>query len=79
MFDVEYWPLEQAKLGARKELPLAGQIAAITGAAGAIGAATARAFAAAGAEVALLDVNLAAAREQAKAIGADRAAGRNAT
>jgi len=69
MFDCEYWPLEQAKLGARKELPLAGQIAAVTGAAGAIGAATARAFAAAGAEVALLDVNFAAASEQAKAIG----------
>ncbi len=54
MFDCEYWPLEQAKLGARKELPLAGQIAAVTGAGGAIGAATAKAFAAAGAEVALL-------------------------
>src|SRR6202040_2097939 len=36
---------------------------------GAIGAATAKAFAAAGAEVALLDVNFAAAREQAKTIG----------
>jgi rhamnose utilization protein RhaD (predicted bifunctional aldolase and dehydrogenase)/NAD(P)-dependent dehydrogenase (short-subunit alcohol dehydrogenase family) len=70
MFDCEYWPLEQAKLGARKELPLAGQIAAVTGAAGAIGTATAKAFAAAGAEVALLDVNLSAASEQAKAIGA---------
>ncbi len=69
MFDCEYWPLEQAKLGARKEPPLAGQIAAVTGAAGAIGAATAKAFAAAGAEVALLDVNLAAARDAAKAIG----------
>ena len=68
MFDVEYWPLEQAKLGARKEPPLAGQIAVITGAAGAIGAATAKAFAAAGAEVALLDVNLPAAREKAAAI-----------
>jgi len=70
MFDCEYWPLEQAKLGARKELPLAGQIAAITGAAGAIGTATAKTFAAAGAEVALLDVNLSAASERAKAIGA---------
>jgi rhamnose utilization protein RhaD (predicted bifunctional aldolase and dehydrogenase)/NAD(P)-dependent dehydrogenase (short-subunit alcohol dehydrogenase family) len=70
MFDCEYWPLEQAKLGARRELPLAGQVAAVTGAAGAIGAATAKALASAGAEVALLDVNLAAAREQAKAIGA---------
>ncbi len=69
MFDCEYWPLEQAKLGTRKEPPLAGQIAAVTGAGGAIGAATARAFAAAGAEVALLDLNFAAAREQAKAIG----------
>ena len=69
MFDVEYWPLEQAKLGERREPPLAGQIAVITGAAGAIGTATAKAFAAAGAEVALLDVNLAAAREQAKEIG----------
>jgi rhamnose utilization protein RhaD (predicted bifunctional aldolase and dehydrogenase)/NAD(P)-dependent dehydrogenase (short-subunit alcohol dehydrogenase family) len=69
MFDCEYWPLEQAKLGTRKEPPLAGQIAAVTGAGGAIGAATAKAFAAAGAEVALLDVNFAAAREQAKTIG----------
>jgi NAD(P)-dependent dehydrogenase (short-subunit alcohol dehydrogenase family) len=69
MFDVEYWPLEQNKLGARREPPLAGQIAAITGAAGASGAATAKTFAAAGAEVALLDVNLAAASEVAKAVG----------
>jgi rhamnose utilization protein RhaD (predicted bifunctional aldolase and dehydrogenase)/NAD(P)-dependent dehydrogenase (short-subunit alcohol dehydrogenase family) len=70
MFDCEYWPLERKKLGARQEPPLAGQIVAVTGAAGAIGAATAKAFAAAGAEVALLDVNLPAATEQAKAIGA---------
>jgi rhamnose utilization protein RhaD (predicted bifunctional aldolase and dehydrogenase)/NAD(P)-dependent dehydrogenase (short-subunit alcohol dehydrogenase family) len=69
MFDCEYWPLEQAKLGVRKDLPLAGQIAAITGAAGAIGAATAKAFAAAGAEVALLDVNLDAATAHAEALG----------
>jgi rhamnose utilization protein RhaD (predicted bifunctional aldolase and dehydrogenase)/NAD(P)-dependent dehydrogenase (short-subunit alcohol dehydrogenase family) len=69
MFDCEYWPLELAKLGARKEPPLAGQIVAVTGASGAIGGATAKAFAAAGAEVALLDVNLAAARDQAKEIG----------
>jgi rhamnose utilization protein RhaD (predicted bifunctional aldolase and dehydrogenase)/NAD(P)-dependent dehydrogenase (short-subunit alcohol dehydrogenase family) len=69
MFDCEYWPLEQAKLGACKEPPLLGQVAAITGAAGAIGAATAKCFAAAGAEVALLDVDRAAAREQANAVG----------
>ena len=41
----------------------------MTGAGGAIGAATAKAFAAAGAEVALLDVNFAAADEQADKIG----------
>jgi NAD(P)-dependent dehydrogenase (short-subunit alcohol dehydrogenase family) len=69
MFDMEYWSLEQAKLGAAKELPLAGQIAAITGAAGAIGAATAKAFAAAGAEVALLDIDQAGVRSTAKTIG----------
>ena len=69
LFDVEYWSLEQAKLGGAKELPLAGQVAVITGAAGAIGSATARAFAAAGAEVALLDVDEAAAQAKAKAIG----------
>jgi rhamnose utilization protein RhaD (predicted bifunctional aldolase and dehydrogenase)/NAD(P)-dependent dehydrogenase (short-subunit alcohol dehydrogenase family) len=69
MFDVEYWSLEQAKLGSAKELPLAGQIAMVTGAGGAIGAATAKAFAAAGAEVALLDRDEGAARAAAKAIG----------
>ena len=69
LFDVEYWSLEQEKLGNAKELPLAGQVAIITGAAGAIGFATAKAFAAAGAEVALLDVDEAAAQGKAKTIG----------
>ena len=68
LFDMEYWSLEQAKLGSAKEPPLAGQVAVITGAAGAIGAATARAFAAAGAEVALLDIDENAARVLAKNI-----------
>jgi len=69
LFDMEYWSLEQAKLGAAAEKPLAGQIVAITGAAGAIGAATARAFRAAGAEVALLDKKLRAVQEAAAAVG----------
>ena len=69
LFDVEYWSLEQAKLGGAREPPLAGQVVAITGAAGSIGFATAKAFAAAGAEVALLDVDEAAAQAKAKAIG----------
>lgn len=54
-FDMEYWSLEQAKLGKAAEKPLARQVVLVTGGAGAIGAATARAFAAQGAEVAVLD------------------------
>jgi rhamnose utilization protein RhaD (predicted bifunctional aldolase and dehydrogenase)/NAD(P)-dependent dehydrogenase (short-subunit alcohol dehydrogenase family) len=69
LFDVEYWSLEQAKLGGAREPPLAGQVAVITGAAGSIGFATAKAFAAVGAEVALLDLDEAAAQTKAKAIG----------
>jgi rhamnose utilization protein RhaD (predicted bifunctional aldolase and dehydrogenase)/NAD(P)-dependent dehydrogenase (short-subunit alcohol dehydrogenase family) len=69
MFDCEYWSLEQAKLGTAKEPPLAGQVAVITGAAGAIGTATAKAFAAAGAEIAMLDVDGTAVRAAAKAVG----------
>lgn len=56
-FEIEYWSLEQAKLGSAKEPALARQVVAITGAGGAIGQATARAFRAAGAEVALLDID----------------------
>ena len=67
--DVEYWPLELAKLGARKVLPLEGQVAVVTGAAGAIGTATAKAFAETGAQVVLLDIDGKAASERAKAIG----------
>jgi NAD(P)-dependent dehydrogenase (short-subunit alcohol dehydrogenase family) len=69
MFDMEYWSLEQAKLGKDPEAPLAGQVALITGAAGAIGAATARAFAGAGAEIALLDIDEERAHARAKDIG----------
>jgi rhamnose utilization protein RhaD (predicted bifunctional aldolase and dehydrogenase)/NAD(P)-dependent dehydrogenase (short-subunit alcohol dehydrogenase family) len=56
LFDIEYWSLEQAKLGQGIEKPLAGQIAVVTGGAGTIGLATARAMSGAGAEVALLDI-----------------------
>ena len=57
MFDIEYWSLEQAKLGKGAEAPLARHVVAVTGGAGGIGAATAAAFAAEGAEVAVLDVD----------------------
>jgi rhamnose utilization protein RhaD (predicted bifunctional aldolase and dehydrogenase)/NAD(P)-dependent dehydrogenase (short-subunit alcohol dehydrogenase family) len=56
-FDMEYWSLEQAKLGKRASKRLEGRVVVVTGAAGAIGAATARAFALEGAEVALLDLD----------------------
>jgi rhamnose utilization protein RhaD (predicted bifunctional aldolase and dehydrogenase)/NAD(P)-dependent dehydrogenase (short-subunit alcohol dehydrogenase family) len=69
LFDVEYWSLEQAKLGGAKEPPLTGQVAVITGAAGTIGFATAKAFAAAGAELALLDIDETAAQGKARMIG----------
>ena len=55
LFEMEYWSLEQAKLGGAVEKPLAGQVAVVTGGAGTIGLATARALRNAGAEIALLD------------------------
>ena len=55
LFEMEYWSLEQAKLGSVAEKPLAGQIVAITGGAGAIGAACAKLFKDNGAEIAVLD------------------------
>ena len=55
MFDCEYWSLEQAKLGRGTPPPCRGQIVLVTGGAGAIGLATARAFAAQGAAIFLVD------------------------
>ncbi|HUZ75763.1 MAG TPA: bifunctional aldolase/short-chain dehydrogenase [Stellaceae bacterium] len=69
LFEMEYWSLEQAKLGAAAAPPLQGKIAVITGGAGTIGAATARRFRAAGAEVALLDIDGDRARDAAARLG----------
>jgi rhamnose utilization protein RhaD (predicted bifunctional aldolase and dehydrogenase)/NAD(P)-dependent dehydrogenase (short-subunit alcohol dehydrogenase family) len=68
-FDMEYWSLEQAKLGKAVERGLERRLVLVTGGAGAIGAATARAFAAEGARVAILDLDGAAAEALAMKIG----------
>jgi len=69
MFEVEYWSLEQAKLGKSAEKALARQVAVVTGGGSGIGAATAAAMAKQGAEVAILDRDLEAAKAVAKKIG----------
>ena len=55
--EMEYWPLELDKLGALVEPPLAGQVALVTGAAGAIGAGVVEALLAAGACVFASDLD----------------------
>ncbi len=69
LFDIEYWSLEQAKLGRTPQKPLAGQVVVVTGGGSGIGAATAAAFSREGAEVAVLDIDEAAARSAADAAG----------
>lgn len=66
LFDMEYWSLEQAKLGKRAKKPLEGQVVYVTGAASGIGAAVARTFAQAGASLYLVDRNEQGLREIAR-------------
>ncbi|MCA8919256.1 MAG: bifunctional aldolase/short-chain dehydrogenase [Planctomycetes bacterium] len=70
LFDVEYWPLEQAKLGKAKPKALHGQVAVVTGAAGAIGSAVAESLIQAGAHVVLSDINADALTETCNDLGA---------
>ena len=57
IFTMEYWSLEQAKLGKNSETELSRKVVWISGAASGIGLATAQAFARHGAYVYLTDIN----------------------
>ncbi len=57
LFDMEYWSLEQAKLGKATPPRLQGKVVYVTGAASGIGLASARLFAKHGAHVFLADLN----------------------
>ncbi|KMP11999.1 oxidoreductase [Candidatus Nitromaritima sp. SCGC AAA799-A02] len=67
LFDMEYWSLEQAKLGKSKPAALQGKVAYITGAASGIGRATAHLFAQNGANLFLVDRD----REKLSAVADD--------
>ncbi|MDG2304697.1 MAG: bifunctional aldolase/short-chain dehydrogenase [Candidatus Binatia bacterium] len=57
LFDMEYWSLEQAKLGKAVEKSLSRQVALVTGAAGAIGIGVCLELAREGAHVVLADID----------------------
>jgi rhamnose utilization protein RhaD (predicted bifunctional aldolase and dehydrogenase)/NAD(P)-dependent dehydrogenase (short-subunit alcohol dehydrogenase family) len=57
IFDMEYWALEQAKLGKNTPLPLEGKIALVTGGGGAIAVGISRKLLEAGARVFLSDID----------------------
>jgi len=70
IFDMEYWSLEQAKLGKKKPPAMAGTIVYVSGAAHGIGEATARAFANRGAQLFLVDRDGPAVQAVAESMGA---------
>ena len=72
LFDMEYWSLEQAKLRAAAPAPLEGQVALVTGGAGAIGEGVARELLRAGANVVLVDKDEARLDAVRERIGGDR-------
>ncbi len=70
LFDMEYWSLEQAKLGREAERPLERQVVLITGGAGAMGVGIAEVCLAAGAHVLLADLDVGRARSAAAGLEA---------
>ena len=69
LFDMEYWSLEQAKLGKGKPPALQGRVVMITGGGGAIGLATAQAFAALGANIFIVDLEQSALNAALQTLG----------
>ncbi len=72
LFDMEYWSLEQAKLGKSAEKPFSRKVVWISGAASGIGLATAKAFGLGGAHVFLTDKNAYALEAAAKGLGLEK-------
>ncbi|KAJ55896.1 short-chain dehydrogenase [Actibacterium mucosum KCTC 23349] len=68
-FDCEYWSLEQAKMGKGTPPPFQGKVVMVTGGAGAIGLATAKAFAAKGANILLVDMDQGALDKSLESLG----------
>jgi len=69
LFDMEYWSLEQAKLGKAVEKSFSRQVVWISGAASGIGLAAVRAFAEQGAHVFMTDQNAAALESAVRGLG----------
>jgi rhamnulose-1-phosphate aldolase/alcohol dehydrogenase len=69
LFDLEYWSLEQAKLGKQAPKALQGRVVYVTGAASGIGRAVAERFAAEGASLVLVDRAEGALAEVARKLG----------
>lgn len=69
LFDMEYWSLEQAKLPSRSYPKFSGHVVMVTGGGGAIGLATAQAFANLGANIFLVDLGEDALAKALEALG----------
>ena len=70
LFDMEYWSLEQAKMGKKQAPLLAGQVALVTGGGGGIGSGVCASLARAGAAVAVAEIDAASAEAAVKLLQA---------